>query len=270
MVKERDRLLRAVAVLGQDALEEEKEYEVHKRSNYLSDPTEALLYFLRRMFYRGRFDWLSEVYAEAAAGKVKHFIERTGWQRLDSKDNRLDEEQDPIGLKTLNPKGYKFPKADTVMVYDALKVVAVFPKNNVIWHAKECIEEEKVSGMYRKITSVRYVKDKLACLFLRDVASLYGLIEAVSEDEVEYFLPVDTWVKQFCEKLQVIGSRKGDNRTVKKAIISECHRLDPPVQPIHFDHGLWVLSQILYAVKNLQLIERSINSLRIIRDSGML
>lgn len=266
MQKRSDSLLRAIATLGRDALQYEKRHEVNRKSEYFSEPVKALEYFLVRMFYRGRFDWLSEVYAQAALQRVKNFIEHAGWQGLD----RLDEEQDPIGLEALKPKDYKFPDADKKMVYDALKVVSGFPDKNVIRYAKQCIEEGKVEDIYKKITSVRYVKDKLACLFLRDVASLYDLIEAISVNKVGYFLPVDTWVKQFCEKLHITKSRKVNEKAVKEAIIRECHKLDPPVQPIYFDHGLWVLSQIPYTMRNLPLIKRSINSLRTIRDSGML
>lgn len=254
-----DDLVRAIAQLGKEALAWEKRNDRSKET-YLSSSYEAFLYFLHRMFYRGRFDWLSEHYFQEAAPKVKAFLSRHGWQRPPSKDT------DELGLRKL-PLKYKFPRADFEMVYGAIEAVSKLRENNVVKLAKEAIEAGSVSDLYKQIVSVPYIKDKLACLFLRDVASLYDLIERITGG-VTYFLPVDTWVRQLCQKLGV-GSEKALAAEVKSGMVEACKgRLN--VSPIDFDHGLWVVSQLPYVVRNFEFISGNLATIRTLSESSLL
>ena len=282
MIQERDELFQAIAQLGKYALEEEKKDYVDDRDKFLSDSVEGFRYFLFRMFFRGRFDWLSEWYANEALKKILPYIREKGWEQLRSNIQFLNESEDPIGLKEKSEskgiptvdkgisKGYKFPGADAKMVYGSLRKALNMPYNNPVRYAKECIEQNKVHDIYRQIIRIPYVKDKLACLFLRDVSVLYDLTNNIQRDEFRFFLPVDTWVKRFCQRLQIIDNQYVDNETVKRYLISECYSVTPPVQPIQFNHGLWVLSQISYTVKYLHVIEKCMDSLKKVKQSRML
>jgi len=258
-------VLRAIARLGAEALEIEKRTDIGKKEGYLSNPTTALAYFLRRLFYRGRADWLSDIYAEAAIHEVANFVEQNGWEALVS----IEQDHDPIGLLKTSPRGYTFPRADIKMVCDSLRLVARLSEHNVVLHTKQCIETRETARLYEEIVRIRYVKDKLACLFLRDTASLFDLFETIDRDEIRYFLPVDTWVRQLCKRFGLVGD-VSDNNSFKDAMIRTCGGVAPPASPIYFDHGLWVLSQMTYTVRNLELVRNNLESLRAIRDSRIL
>jgi hypothetical protein len=269
MIKERDELFQAIAQLGKYALEEEKKDYVNDRDKLLHDSTEGFGYFLFRMFFRGRFDWLSELYANETLKKVLPYIKERGWEQIKSRPQFLSESKDPIGLKSTS-SGYKFPEADARMVYGSLRIALNMPYNNPVRYAKECIEQNKVRDIYGQIIRIPYVKDKLACLFLRDVSVLYDLTNNIQRDDFRFFLPIDTWVKRFCQQLQIIDNQSVDNETVKNNLIKECDECAPPVHPIQFNHGLWVLSQITYTLRYLQVIEKCEDSLKIIKQSRML
>ena len=63
------------------------------------------------------------------------------------------------------------------MVYGAWAAVSTMPENNVMKLAKDAIEGGSVQAAYKDITGIKYIKDKLACMFLRDVAYLYDLCD---------------------------------------------------------------------------------------------
>jgi len=265
-----EEVFRAIADLGADALQDEKIREVGYSNKYLTEPIEALRYFLYRMFFRGRPDRLSEAYANDALQKVRGVIARGGWEALKTQLSDWKEGSDPIGLGSRTLEDYDFPDSDTKMVYDALRELLSLPDKNMVRYAKDCIKTGHIRKVYEKITRIRYVKDKLACMYLRDVAYLYGLLGEIREDEVRYFLPIDTWVRQFCKNLKMVENVKADNELFKERIIEKCSEFSPRISPVCFDHGLWILSQLRYTVKNLDLVKRNTGSLEIIRNSGVI
>jgi hypothetical protein len=259
-----DDLVRAIAQLGKEHLAWEKQKDLPKKERYLSDPCESFLYFLRRMFFRGRPDWLSEVYANETLPKVEGFLKRAGWGQAPNKGT----DELNLGAMTNKHKKYKFPSADFKMVYGAIEAVSRLPENNVVKLAKEAIEEGSVSGLYKRIFRVPCIKDKLACMFLRDVGSLYDLLEEITDEDVDFFLPVDTWVRQFCHKLRVCSENAKDPE-VKSGMVEACKgRIN--VSPIDFDHGLWVVSQLPYVMSNFEFIARNVSTMRIISESSLL
>ena len=109
-------------------------------------------------------------------------------------------------------------------------------------------------------------------MFLRDVAYLYDLCDKIANDDVKYFLPVDTWVIQGCHKLGVISEKKAPsaefNAKVKSSMVEACAKI-PGVSPIDFDHGLWGMSQLQYVLQNLDFVEQNLPTLRTISESEL-
>jgi hypothetical protein len=259
--KMEDDLVVAIAQLGKEALAWEKQKDLPKKETYLSNPNEAFLYFLSKMFYTGRPERLAEHYSQAAGRKVEEFLRRHGWQRPPSKD------KDELVLKEPTSLNYKFPSADFEMVYGAIEAVSKLTGNNVVRLAKEAIEEGSVSDLYKKITEIHGIKDKLTCLFLRDVASLYDMTGGIT-GEVTYFLPVDTWVRKLCKKLGVV-SEKAKDAEVQSGMVKACkEKLN--VSPIDFDHGLWVLSQLRSAMPYFEVIANNLPTMRTLSESSLL
>jgi len=252
----------ALAELGKLSLEYEKQSHMEYKDLYLSTPKEALAYFLTPLFYRGRFDWLSEIYAKEAVSRVRKFIESQGWREP-------DESRDELGLsKPVMDSGYKFPKADQRMVYGAVRLTIKVPSKNVVFEAKSSIESKAARKIYDRIVEIPYVKDKLTCLFLRDLASLYDLIDKVTED-VDLFLPIDTWVRQYCERLK-IASASTSNEEIKQKMIETCNSFTQHVPVICFDHGLWVTSQLQYFVHNFDFLGSVRSQLGVVAKSELI
>ena len=93
-----DELVRALAQLGKALLA--SEIKGHPGNEEYQEPNKAFLYFLERMFYRGRGDRLSKRYFDEARPKVEDFLRQHGWSQTPSK------ETDELGLRKL-PKQTK-------------------------------------------------------------------------------------------------------------------------------------------------------------------
>jgi len=255
----KDELVRTFAQLGEALLAWETKKDHLRKEEYLlkHKAKEAFLYFLERMFYRGRADSLSLRFFSGARPKVEHFLSRP-----DAWSKTLSKETDDLDLR--KPPGELTNDADIEMVYGAIAAVSGMPENNVMKLAKDEIEGRSVKAAYDKITDIKYIKDKLTCMFLRDVAYLYDLCDNITNDDVKYFLPVDTWVLQWCRKLGVLSEEKAPRDKVKMRMVEEC--AISGVSPIYFDHGLWGMSQLQYVLGNFGFVEQNLQTLRKISD----
>jgi hypothetical protein len=263
-----DKLLKEIEVLGRDALEKERSLELKMKDTYLEDWKQAFFYFTTRMSYRGRFDWLSEEYAQYAHQKVESYLQDKTPSQLVAERPHLNSKDNPIGF-TKTRDGHAYPYADREMVYGALKKMPEIPNSNFVEYARKSLAGGDLDECYRQIDAIPSVGDKLVCMYLRDVTLLYDLENKVAASHLGLLLPVDTWVRKFCRRLG-ISSSDDEDELVKNKMIEACASLNPPLSPILFDHGLWTLSQIQYAIKNYDLIARNLSLIQALGASGFL
>lgn len=92
--------------------------------------------------------------------------------------------------------------------------------------------------VYDTITSIRYVGPKTGSLFIRDVVVFYQLEGRLQDDDYQYIQPVDTWVRQMCERFGW-AKKNANAKNIVKIMTQECNKAD--VSLPRFNQGLWYL-----------------------------
>lgn len=80
-----------------------------------------------------------------------------------------------------------------------LEILETEGVSNIISYAKVCLEQDRLQQSYQRLATITGIGGKIASLFLRDVASFYGLA-AISERHL--LQPVDVWVRAVTTQLK--------------------------------------------------------------------
>jgi hypothetical protein len=123
---------------------------------------------------------------------------------------------------------------------------------NVFMWAVDAVRSGKAADAYERLTNIFAVGDKLATFYLRDVALLAGIEDAIQADDYPYFQPVDTWVEQVATSLGLIEREDiGSRSAIKRKLISAC--LAAGVSPLLFNAGAWMVGAHAYRLLLEQL-----------------
>lgn len=222
----------------------------------------SLIFFFDRVFYQGRRDQVSGMFEAATVKALNELLGETDEQKLDnlltlrdrgcldyrrkdtlcasvySKLRRRYRIQRPDGTEKDSSTG---KERDREMTVDALRFVAETLGNhdfNILQYAICKIRDQKMRELYDQLTCVRQVGDKTATLFLRDVVAVYGLEESVTQDDLVFLQPVDTWVRQLSGRINLAREGTSDKQ-LKRTIVEVCSKV--AVSPIRFNQGLYYL-----------------------------
>lgn len=141
------------------------------------------------------------------------------------------------------PKGTKYEKniclqndADLLMVLDTLNFISVAPENiNIYKHFNDLFAENKLDVAYLELNKLSGIGDKISTFFFRDIALLneYNL----SEDQIKFVFPVDTWVAQITSLLADNELSAGRPNEIKEYYINNFPKNNLPL----IAAGIWYL-----------------------------
>lgn len=208
----------------------------------------ALIFFFDRAFYQGRKDKLSSYFERATVKALdsvligsasdeklsslkeySHWLDREHWKRQENPLwNALCRHYD-IGEHRRYGTGRE---RDREMVLDSLSFIMNHCEHyNILEHSIHHIQNGEVAQVSKELHSIISVGDKIASFFLRDTVFVYDLDSYLKAEDYHYVMPIDTWVRQVADKLEM----KPD----AKAIAVRCQ--ENGVSPIKFNQGAWYL-----------------------------
>jgi len=221
----------------------------------------ALIFFFDRVFYQGRRDEVSGMFEKATIKALEELLGKTDREKLDKllslEDRQCLEYRNlqkcpelyaalqrkyPISQPNGKTKQSRTGKErDREMTVDTLKFLT---KNlqerdyNMLKYAIHMIRNRETRKLYSRLVEIRQIGDKTASFFLRDVVTIYGLDDQLSEGDYILLQPVDTWVRKVSTKLGLTTEKTSDNE-LKSLIIKAC--LDNNISPMKLNQGMWYL-----------------------------
>ena len=157
---------------------------------------------------------------------------------------------------------------DIIMVLGVLNFVSKETNkgNNITNYFIEKIKIGSVKECYDHLTGIKFIGPKIASFYLRNLAYVHNIsISEISKENLKYFFPMDTWIRQVCQKVGIIDNNKLKEFTVREKIISKCS--DNEINPLIFNQGCWVIGYFSFNLlinllkmseKNLKLKELNI------------
>lgn len=214
----------------------------------------ALLFFFDRAFYQGRSDKLSRQFEQATVKALDTFLIGTTSEKLlqlrQSSDwlirENWNKSENPlwsalgrtyhVGKKEKRSTGRQ---RDKEMVLDTLNFIEKNCEDcNILAHSIQNIKIGEIVKLSKQLDYIVSVGDKITSLFLRDIVFLYGLEDYLRPEDYCLVMPIDTWVRQVCDKLQI----KPD----AKEMVSACR--ENGVSPIKFNQGAWYLGARSFSI----------------------
>jgi hypothetical protein len=280
MIDHLERLVDQFERLGKIYKVQFLEPSMKRFENIGTDAWDALAFFLSGYAFerQGR----SPSYAHAAEDAIFDLkkeghkltdktIEKKVWERFRKLLHRkgLNEFNNP-----LSPKGTSFKlKNKKGEVKDletrgisVVEFVQKLPNRNLVVWAKKELKKDKADKALERIKRITGVKDKIASLFLRDIAVIYDL----HLKKCDLLQPVDIWV------LRIIRIIEGDPSLEAKEcpewIVRKskgCRKLPEAVNPEAVNQGMWYwASQVAKSEYRLEkILEKSRSDLDVFANS---
>lgn len=226
--------LKSVERYGQRYVREYLADARSQRDTIARDPLAALEFMHGKLFMRGRRDEISVAFRD----RTRYVMRK--YQSLDEIDlPALETELVKNGVN--NRYDRRMVKETISFARDKLQAHGC----NVFTWAADGIRNGEAADAYGWLTGIFAVADKLATFYLRDVALLEGVEDSIQLDDYWYFQPVDTWVEQVAQSLDLIGAADRGRRTViKRKIIAAC--LAEGASPLLVNAGAWMVGAHAY------------------------
>ncbi len=211
-------------------------------------------FFLNRAFMQGRRDSVSVQFLKATNKALAtllpldiNMIERSalifqwytkGWLCLCNKDNnpikKALHEEYPIDMNGKSKDSITGKARDCEMVLDIFRFICEKKSAegqilNIAAYAAECIEAGNTEKAHKELDEIWQIGPKIAAFFLRDLATVLQL-KPVPRD-YRFLQPVDTWVGQIADKLNIHADK----------LVDACQSAG--VDPIRFNQGAWYLGK---------------------------
>lgn len=207
---------------------------------------ETLKFFFTKSFMRGRKANISINFMNKAIKVLDKFFEERPINTL-----KKNGEWEKYLEKKLN-KGGVNNEDDREMVKSIINFILGLNKykynliNYILQEYYRLKKKFDVKKIYNELDKIYAVGDKIASLFLRDVACIFDL--KIPYEEQIYLQPIDTWVVQVLKKLNIVQNEVKNSsingnidllKTVREAIIEHCD--DAKVSSIEFNQGAWYI-----------------------------
>jgi hypothetical protein len=212
-----------------------KQFE-NKKNIFLSDWWEAFIYFISFTFYQGRNDSMSQDVKELAKKVLNENI--GGSLAILEKSAKMNFVKIREELNKVIGKGLKGKGRDIEMVISILTYIMKLDAKNIVSHSINEIKNNRLSTLFRDLMTITQIGPKIASMYLRDLVTLFSL--DVKKEDFYYLQPVDTWVKKFAQKLEIINNNENGEALIRNKIVDEC--LENQISPIAFNQGAWFLS----------------------------
>lgn len=260
------------------------------KTNYIkmkkidTDWWEGLKFLLIHAFMRGRKDNLSYEYFEFTINKLNScFMDKDifSYERFqkykedykvefeikkikNKKDfnnfiEKLDNTNEIVNILRNDNKVSKSLKnyKDIIMVLGVLNFVSNVTTKNITNYFIEKIKNGDVKECYNNLTGIKFIGPKIASFYLRNLTRFYKIRE-ISEENLKYFFPMDTWIIQVCQKVGIIDNNKLKEFEVREKIISKC--LDNDINPLLFNQGCWFVGYFSFdlLINLLKIFEKNL------------
>ena len=103
---------------------------------------------------------------------------------------------------------------------------------NIVSASKEDLNKDQIKAAHDRLKRIRGVGNKIASLFLRDVAVNYNLTPIKDRWLLQ---PVDIWIRRIVQSLN--NSSKMDNRVIAEWIVDRCKECN--INPERCNQGMW-------------------------------
>ena len=162
---------------------------------------------------------------EAATEAWHRFSKRLG-------DNRLNIANNPMA-----PKGTRYERKgserESITSSPSAIQVASQLGRSIVTHVLDLLRADQLKRAHALVAGINGVGDKIASLFLRDVASHYELNVATDRHLLQ---PVDTWIRRATQLCLNVGE-KNSPEDVARTIVEACQSCN--VNPEHVNDGMW-------------------------------
>ncbi len=174
-----------------------------------------------------------EVISDLQGKALTHGTVKQAWDSFAKKlnDRKLNHKNNPLCPKD---KGYKDKKGrkkvSGISIIELLLSDPLGGKSLISW-ATERIESDDIKNAYNLLKEVNGIGNKIAPLFLRDVAvyTVKNLSVTITKDR-KLLQPIDTWVKFVVRELS--GSKLSDSKCAQYIV-------DNSEQPELVNQGIW-------------------------------
>ena len=206
------------------------------------DPLAALDFLFGSVFYGGISDEIATKERDITFNYIKeNYLNKI----LDLINNNKNYSED-IFIKKLKNLGVRNSKRGK-MVYGILKWISQMDDNNCINYSINYIKNKKIAELYNQLTNdIYFIGPKKTALFLRYLVALYDLNEFLTDSDIKYIVPIDTYINQFLIKMGLKEETTISYNNDIKLVLQWCKKVN--ISPIDFDQGVW------YAYKNDKLL----------------
>lgn len=143
---------------------------------------------------------------------------------------------------------------DRQMVVDIVDLLGKVENHDITSYTLNAVKEGNVDAAYETVSGVYNIGPKKATVYLRDIVCYYDLEKSLQDDQYKYVLPIDTWVFQVGNAIDVLSTDSKDWERNSTEIVDEC---GDDVSPIAFNQGAWYLGRYTFEVllANVERIE---------------
>lgn len=185
----------------------------------------ALKFWFGKSFYRGRRDSISDNFKERSDNVIANI----------GKDNLFDISENE--LETLLHKAGVNNHIDRKMVTETISFIKKIEDHNIANYCVRLIKENRSREAFESLRTMYGIGPKLASLFLRDICFIFK-IEPMDREQQLCLQPVDTWVLQVAQELEIPGcTEKTTENNAVIPVVNFC--LENNISPTLFNAGAW-------------------------------
>jgi len=223
-----------------------KEYRSDwSKEKLIKDWTLSLQFFYDHSFMRGRRDALSIRFKELTINVLRDTIFKNLNYDLELLNNQLAKE----GVNN---------KADRIMVIESIRFIKEIKDNNLTTYFVEKLKIDEQEAYNELIENIKYVGDKITTLYFRELCWMFG----VNVKDQKLIFPIDTWVKQIINRLNILDKKRLSKEKLKRIKDSEVKEkavdicIKYNIDPTKFNAGIWYIGthSLEIVLKNLEKI----------------
>ncbi len=198
----------------------------------LKDWWEGLQFFLSHSFYQGRRDEISMRVEEKAMNVLKEFV-RTNNDDATFLINPINFPKIENALSQVVGKGKIGRGRDIKMIISKLK------ERNIVNYSISKIKNGNTKEHFYELQNIVSIGPKITSFYLRDLICMYSLDSFMSEEDLVFLQPIDTWVRKVAFKVGIIDNLDEDESIIREKIVKTC--LSLKISTIKFNQGAWFL-----------------------------
>jgi len=198
----------------------------------------GLQFFLSRSFYQGRRDTISMRVEEKAMNVLKEFV-KTNNNDATFLINPNNFPQIENALSKVIGKGKIGRGRDIKMIISISDFISKLKERNIVNYSISKIKNGNIKEHFYELQNIISIGPKITSFYLRDLICMYSLDSFMSEEDLVFLQPIDTWVRKVAFKVGIIDSIDEEDTIIREKIVKSC--LSLKISTIKFNQGAWFL-----------------------------